>query len=120
MGGKPPKGGGAFGLRWGGGAGGVRRYPEGARAPVSSRHYRPKNAGGFGSRSIARDQARRRNHSGDSSDRVRLLQEALTAMKEGAFDFLQKPVDLHHLKLHVQRAPRQQELLRQKFLNREE
>ena len=32
------------------------------------------------------------------------VEEAVTAMKEGAFDFLQKPVDLDHLKLLVQRA----------------
>ena len=34
------------------------------------------------------------------------VEEAVTAMKEGAFDFLQKPVDLDHLKLLVQRATR--------------
>jgi len=38
------------------------------------------------------------------------VEEAVAAMKEGAFDFLQKPVDLEHLKLLVQRAARQQEL----------
>src|SRR6201987_2864958 len=27
------------------------------------------------------------------------VEEAVTAMKEGAFDFIQKPVDLDHLKL---------------------
>src|SRR6266536_3279572 len=32
------------------------------------------------------------------------VEEAVAAMKEGAFDFLQKPVDLDHLKLLVQRA----------------
>src|SRR5260370_37241703 len=41
-------------------------------------------------------------------------------MKEGAFDFLQKPVDLEHLKLLVQRAARQQGLLRENLLLREE
>src|SRR5437016_5807265 len=30
------------------------------------------------------------------------VEEAVAAMKEGAFDFLQKPVDLEHLKLLVQ------------------
>ena len=35
------------------------------------------------------------------------IEEAVTAMKEGAFDFLQKPVDLDHLKLLVQRAASQ-------------
>src|SRR5947209_11338385 len=48
------------------------------------------------------------------------VEEAVAAMKEGAFDFLQKPVDLDHLKLLVQRAARQQELLRANLLLREE
>jgi DNA-binding NtrC family response regulator len=48
------------------------------------------------------------------------VEEAVTAMKEGAFDFLQKPVDLEHLKILVQRAARQQELLRENLLLREE
>jgi DNA-binding NtrC family response regulator len=48
------------------------------------------------------------------------VEEAVTAMKEGAFDFLQKPVDLDHLKLLVDRAARQQELLRENLLLRQE
>jgi DNA-binding NtrC family response regulator len=48
------------------------------------------------------------------------VEEAVAAMKEGAFDFLQKPVDLDHLKLLVQRAAQQQELLRENILLREE
>ncbi len=48
------------------------------------------------------------------------VEEAVRAMKEGAFDFLQKPVDLDHLMLLVQRAARQQELLRENLLLREE
>lgn len=48
------------------------------------------------------------------------VEEAVTAMKEGAFDFLQKPVDLDHLKLLVQRAAQQQELLRENLLLRAE
>jgi DNA-binding NtrC family response regulator len=48
------------------------------------------------------------------------VDEAVSAMKEGAFDFLQKPVDLDHLKVLVQRAARQQELLRENLLLREE
>src|ERR1700689_5813703 len=48
------------------------------------------------------------------------VEEAVSAVKEGAFDFLQKPVDLDHLKLLVQRAARQQELLRENLLLREE
>src|SRR6201997_1771691 len=48
------------------------------------------------------------------------VEEAVSAMKEGAFDFIQKPVDLDHLKLLVQRATRQQELLRENLVLREE
>ena len=48
------------------------------------------------------------------------VEEAVWAMKEGAFDFLQKPVDLDHLKLLVQRATRQQEMQRENLLLREE
>src|SRR6202171_171488 len=48
------------------------------------------------------------------------VDEAVTAMKEGAFDFLQKPVDLEHLKLLVGRAARQQGLLRENLILREE
>jgi DNA-binding NtrC family response regulator len=48
------------------------------------------------------------------------VEEAVSAMKEGAFDFLQKPVDLDHLKLLVKRATQQQELLRENLLLRAE
>lgn len=48
------------------------------------------------------------------------VEEAVTAMKDGAFDFIQKPVELEHLKLLVARASRQQELLRENLLLREE
>ena len=48
------------------------------------------------------------------------VEEAVTAMKEGAFDFIQKLVDLDHLKLLLERATRQQELLRENLLLREE
>jgi DNA-binding NtrC family response regulator len=48
------------------------------------------------------------------------VEEAVSAMKEGAFDFLQKPVDLDHLKLLVQRGTRQQEMQRENLLLREE
>jgi DNA-binding NtrC family response regulator len=48
------------------------------------------------------------------------IEEAVTAMKQGAFDFIQKPVDLDHLNLLVARAARQQELLRENLLLREE
>ena len=48
------------------------------------------------------------------------VEEAVTAMKEGAFDFIQKPVDLDHLRLLMERGARQQELLRENLLLREE
>jgi DNA-binding NtrC family response regulator len=48
------------------------------------------------------------------------IEEAVTAMKDGAFDFIQKPVDLDHLKLLLERAAKQQELLRENLLLREE
>src|ERR1700757_2846171 len=48
------------------------------------------------------------------------VEEAVTAMKEGAFDFIQTPVDLDHLKLLLDRATKQQELLRENLLLREE
>src|SRR5271167_5077475 len=48
------------------------------------------------------------------------VEEAVTAMKEGAFDFIQKPVDLDHLKLLLERAAKKQELLRENLLLREE
>ena len=48
------------------------------------------------------------------------VEEAVTAMKDGAYDFIQKPVDLEHLNLLVERASQQQELLRENLLLREE
>jgi DNA-binding NtrC family response regulator len=48
------------------------------------------------------------------------VEEAVSAMKEGAFDFVQKPVDLDHLRILVERATRQQELLRENLILREE
>src|SRR6185437_9355684 len=48
------------------------------------------------------------------------VEEAVTAMKEGAYDFVQKPVDLDHLRLLLERAAKQQELLRENLLLREE
>ncbi|HVA71474.1 MAG TPA: sigma-54 dependent transcriptional regulator [Candidatus Limnocylindrales bacterium] len=48
------------------------------------------------------------------------VEDAVAAMKDGAFDFIQKPVDLEHLKLLIARAARQQELLRENLLLREE
>src|ERR1700730_15505869 len=48
------------------------------------------------------------------------VEEAVTAMKEGGHWFSQKPVDLEHLNLLVERASQQQELLRENLLLREE
>src|SRR6202050_1812764 len=48
------------------------------------------------------------------------IEEAVTAMKDGAFDFVQKPVDLEHLTLLVGRAAGQRELLRENLLLRED
>src|SRR5215831_2380312 len=48
------------------------------------------------------------------------VEEAVGAMKDGAFDFLQKPVDVDHLKLLVKRAAEQQELQRENILLRAE
>jgi len=48
------------------------------------------------------------------------VEEAVTAMKEGAYDFIQKPVDLDHLNLLVARATEQQEMQRENLLLREE
>ena len=48
------------------------------------------------------------------------IEDAVSAMKDGAFDFIQKPVDLDHLNFLVARAAQQQELLRENLLLREE
>jgi DNA-binding NtrC family response regulator len=47
------------------------------------------------------------------------IEEAVLAMKQGAFDFVQKPVDVDHLGLLIQRALEQQQLRRENFLLRE-
>ncbi len=48
------------------------------------------------------------------------IEEAVRAMKEGAYDFIQKPVDLEHLKLLLERALLQQQLVRENVLLKEE
>ncbi len=48
------------------------------------------------------------------------VEEAVTAMKEGAYDFIQKPVELEHLNLLVERATQQQEMQRENLLLRQE
>ena len=48
------------------------------------------------------------------------IQDAVTAMKDGAMDFLAKPVDPEHLLLMVQRAIAQRRMLTENFLLKEE
>jgi DNA-binding NtrC family response regulator len=48
------------------------------------------------------------------------IQDAVTAMKEGAMDFLAKPVDPDHLLLMVQRAISQRRMLTDYFLLKQE
>lgn len=48
------------------------------------------------------------------------IEEAVTAMKEGAYDFIQKPIDLEHLTLLLRRAAFEQQLLRENILLRDE
>src|SRR5436190_5238629 len=48
------------------------------------------------------------------------VEDAVKAMKQGAYDFIQKPVDLEHLRLLLQRAVLQQQLVRENFLLKEE
>jgi len=46
--------------------------------------------------------------------------QAVEAMKQGAYDFIQKPIDLDHLEHLVRRAIERQQLLRENILLREE
>jgi DNA-binding NtrC family response regulator len=48
------------------------------------------------------------------------IEEAVRAMKDGAYDFIQKPLDLNHLMLLLKRAIAQQQLLRENVLLRSE
>jgi DNA-binding NtrC family response regulator len=48
------------------------------------------------------------------------IQDAVTAMKEGAMDFLAKPIDPDHLLLMVERAMAQRRMLTEYFLLKEE
>ena len=48
------------------------------------------------------------------------IEEAVEAMKAGAFDFIQKPVDIPHLFLLVERAIEQRRLLLENILLKEE
>src|SRR3954466_2441357 len=47
------------------------------------------------------------------------IEEAVLAMRRGAFDFIQKPVDLDHLGLLIRRALEQQQIIRENILLRE-
>ncbi len=48
------------------------------------------------------------------------ITEAVTAMRDGAFDFIQKPIDLEHLQHLLARALERQQLLRENIVLREE
>ncbi len=48
------------------------------------------------------------------------IAEAVDAMREGAFDFIQKPIDLEHLKHLLARAIERQQLLRENIVLKEE
>src|SRR5206468_9152442 len=48
------------------------------------------------------------------------IEEAVEAMKQGAFDFLPKPVDMSHLFLLIDRALEQRRLLLENMLLKEE
>lgn len=48
------------------------------------------------------------------------IEEAVKAMKDGAYDFIQKPLDLSHLMLLLRRAISQQQLQRENVLLKEE
>ena len=48
------------------------------------------------------------------------IQDAVAAMRDGAFDFIQKPIDLEHLKHLLARAIERQQLLRENLVLKEE
>jgi len=48
------------------------------------------------------------------------IQDAVAAMREGAYDFIQKPIDLAHLKHLLARAIERQQLLRENLVLKEE
>lgn len=41
------------------------------------------------------------------------IADAVAAMRDGAYDFIQKPIDLEHLRLLLARAIERQQLLRE-------
>ncbi len=48
------------------------------------------------------------------------IADAVAAMRDGAYDFIQKPIDLDHLKLLLARALERQQLLRENIVLRED
>src|SRR5438309_5669801 len=48
------------------------------------------------------------------------IQEAVSAMRDGAYDFIQKPIDLEHLKHLLARAIERQQLLRENLVLKEQ
>jgi DNA-binding NtrC family response regulator len=48
------------------------------------------------------------------------IQDAVAAMRDGAYDFIQKPIDLEHLKHLLARAIERQQLLRENLVLKEE
>lgn len=48
------------------------------------------------------------------------IEEAVKAIKEGAYDFIQKPIDLGHLTVMIRHAIEQQAMLRENLLLKEE
>jgi DNA-binding NtrC family response regulator len=48
------------------------------------------------------------------------VQDAVAAMRDGAYDFIQKPIDLEHLKHLLARALERQQLLRENLVLKEE
>ena len=48
------------------------------------------------------------------------IQDAVAAMRDGAYDFIQKPIDLEHLKHLLTRAIERQQLLRENLVLKEE
>ncbi len=47
------------------------------------------------------------------------IEEAVRAMKQGAYDFIQKPIDMEHLQLLIHRALEQQQIIKENILLRE-
>ena len=98
----------------------IYRDRKSARAALSAGSFGSEASGKFRTRRAARSEGAKPTLPVILVTAYGSVEEAVTAMKEGAFDFIQKPVDLDHLKLLLERASRQQELLRENLLLREE